>query len=270
MSLPLYHINNWDGLYENNRTRELKSLTWVPFPNSHDTDGYTALLSRKRGEALLGAFVVIVQVASKCDPRGTLLRGPNLPHTAASLARMTRFSEETLSECLEVCSDPEIGWIICENPNEINNPAGGCGDTASSCGDTAGGCLEGKGREGKEGNTLVVDPVAMILETWNGAGVFPKVKIVTPARKKAIRDRLKDEHWKIHWKEAIGRAANSTFLTGGGGQGWRMDFDWFLKADSLPKIIEGKYDDKEVKRAPIAPKSEYRIDPNIAHQHHAI
>lgn len=146
----IYRIANWSMLYENNRTRELKSLSWVPFPNSHDGDGYTALMSLKNAEALLGAFVVIVQVASKCDPRGTLLRGPAMPHTAASIARITRFSEKTVQQCLDACCGREIGWIICENTNETEETAVECGNPALSCENPAGGCLEQKGREGKE------------------------------------------------------------------------------------------------------------------------
>lgn len=152
MSLPVYRIANWSTLYENNRTRELKSLTWVPFPNSHDGDGYTALMSHKNAEALLGAFVVIVQVASKCGTRGTLLRGPAMPHTAASIARITRFSEKTIQQCLELCCGPEIGWIIMENANDSTETASTCDNPAGSCGNPAEGCLEGKGREGKGKN----------------------------------------------------------------------------------------------------------------------
>jgi uncharacterized phage protein (TIGR02220 family) len=162
---PTYRIANWAALYENNRTRELKSLTWVPFPNSHDGDGYTALMSQKNAEQLLGAFVVIVQVASKCDPRGTLLRGPAMPHTAASIARITRFSERTIQRCLDVCCDPEIGWILRENANENGENATIPQDAATSCDRAAPSCLEGKGMEGKEqkGN----EPAVMLLSFLN-------------------------------------------------------------------------------------------------------
>lgn len=83
-------IVDWDCHFENNRTRELKSLAWVPFPNCHDGDGYTELLDHQDGAAHYGAWCVIVQVASKCDPRGTLLRDGFRAHDSASLSRMTR------------------------------------------------------------------------------------------------------------------------------------------------------------------------------------
>src|SRR4051812_33074381 len=86
----LYKIHNWDKHYENNRTREMSVMRWVPFPNSHDTDGYTQMVDGPDGGRILGAFVACVQVASKCQPRGTLLRESRTPHDAESLARLTR------------------------------------------------------------------------------------------------------------------------------------------------------------------------------------
>ena len=35
----LYRIKNWDERYENNRSRRVKDLQWVPTPNHHDGDG---------------------------------------------------------------------------------------------------------------------------------------------------------------------------------------------------------------------------------------
>jgi uncharacterized phage protein (TIGR02220 family) len=169
--VKLYRIKDWAAHFENNRTKELKTLTWVPFSNKHDGDGYTALMIHKNGEALFGAFVAIVQVASKCDPRGTLLRGPAMPHSAASLARMTRFSERTIQQCLDVCSGLEIGWISCENTNENRNLACPRDIPACKCGGIASDCLEGKGREwkGKEGEEPTPPPFyseARIILHW--------------------------------------------------------------------------------------------------------
>lgn len=148
--MTTYRVANWSEIFENNRSKELKKLTWVPVPNSHDSHGYATLVSRKNGPALYGAWMVIVQVASRCEPRGTLLRGGKIPHTSASLALMTRFPEPLIKECLEACSDPEIGWIICENTNDSNIPACPRGIPACKCGGIAGECLEGKGKkEGK-------------------------------------------------------------------------------------------------------------------------
>lgn len=124
----MLRVRDWAKYFENNRTRELKSMTWVPFPNSHDGDGYTELLDHPNGAAHFGAWVSIVQVASKCDVRGTLLRDGARPHDARSLARMTRFPLAIMEEAiqrlvevvgwLEVASDPAPEYGVTATPQE--------------------------------------------------------------------------------------------------------------------------------------------------------
>ena len=166
----LYRIRDWGRLFENNRTRELKRLEWIAVPNKHDSDGFTDLMSREDGPALYGAWVLILEVASKCEIRGVLSRsrrnpapscgnvptdpapscgnvptdpapscgnvptdpapscGDGIPHTAATIARITRCPEKIIQRALNVCQ--ELGWIelITEDlPESRHNPAPSCG-----------------------------------------------------------------------------------------------------------------------------------------------
>jgi hypothetical protein len=102
-------VVDWNTRYENNRTRDLKFMAWVPVPNKMDGDGYTELVAHESGSAHLGAWLTIIQVASKCNPRGVLLRDNGEPHTAQSLARISRLPvsvyEATIPRLLE------IGWL---------------------------------------------------------------------------------------------------------------------------------------------------------------
>lgn len=102
-------VRNWDVLYENNRTREYKKLNWVPIPNKMDGDGYTELVDHANGAAHLGAWLAIVQVASRCDVRGVLMRDGGRPHDVASLARITRLPREVFDEVLPRLM--AIGWL---------------------------------------------------------------------------------------------------------------------------------------------------------------
>lgn len=104
-----YRIRDWDKHFECNRTRRLKRMFWVPFPNSHDSEGYTELLDHRQGAAHLGAWLACVQVASRCAPRGTLVRHDGRPLSVRSLSRMTRIPEEILTPALERLVS--IGWI---------------------------------------------------------------------------------------------------------------------------------------------------------------
>lgn len=111
-TLPTYRIKNWDKLFENNRTRSLKRMDWIPIPNKMDGDGYTDLLDHPNGAAHLGAWVAILQIASRCDMRGTLCRLTSAgitPHDFKSFARISRISASVFAEAIPRLQ--EIGWI---------------------------------------------------------------------------------------------------------------------------------------------------------------
>lgn len=139
--MKLYRIKNWSDYYENNRTRDLKRLAWVPLPNNHDSDGYTILVERKNGAALFGAWVALVQVASRCGLRGTLMRSTETPHNSASLERITRIPAEIFEEMLKI-TEFECKWVESEEVAEI--PQEGA---VTPLPHPAGGCLEGKERK---------------------------------------------------------------------------------------------------------------------------
>lgn len=44
--------------------------------------------------------------------------------------------------------------------------------------------------------------------------------------------------------EAIERIGKSSFLKGENDRGWTITFDWFIKPNNFPKLLEGNYDDK--------------------------
>ncbi len=144
--MDCYRIRDWDKHFENNRTRLLKHLDWVPMPNKQDGDGYTELVDHPDGPAHYGAWCAIVQVASKCHPRGTLLRDGSTPHTPQSLARKSRLPAGILQAAITRLLS--IGWI-----EVYDHPAPSCQNPAPSRQetDTEGKGREGKGTEGKDG-----------------------------------------------------------------------------------------------------------------------
>lgn len=108
--MKIYRIKDWDELYENNRTRGMKIMQWIPVPNMQDGDGYITLVERKNGAAYLGAWLAILQVASKCKVRGTLLRNGTEPHTPDTLSRIARISPEIIESALEILVN-ECKWL---------------------------------------------------------------------------------------------------------------------------------------------------------------
>ena len=116
---PCYRIKNWNQIYENNRTRELKKLQWIPIPVKLDGDGYTNIMSdengqpRKNGPAIFGTFISVLEVAASCDNialRGTLIRSSGEPHDYASLARITRIPIKNIEDMILFCT-VSLNWI---------------------------------------------------------------------------------------------------------------------------------------------------------------
>ena len=68
---------------------------------------------------------------------------------------------------------------------------------------------------------------------------------LTDKRKQAIKTRWRDPWWRDNWQAALERGCQSAFLTGQNDRGWKINFDFFLKPDSVTNIIEGKYDGQQ-------------------------
>jgi hypothetical protein len=91
-----------------------------------------------------------------------------------------------------------------------------------------------------------------IVEAWNEVDGLAAVRSLGATRKKALAARLKDPAWRADWREALERIPECAFLMGeseGADRDWKADFDWFLKPESVARILEGKYDDRTPKRA---------------------
>ena len=163
--MTTYRIVEWNTHFENNRTRELRYMEWVPIPIGMDGDGYTQLVAGQNGAANLGTWIAIVEVAARCDPRGTLLRRPvngvREPHTTATLSRISRIPEDDFKRVLPLLLT--IGWIET------------CDDTAEACGIPApcGGEVPTE-RNGTERNGITPPPAGK----WKAA--YSKIKKALP------------------------------------------------------------------------------------------
>jgi hypothetical protein len=165
-------IRNWDEHYENNRTRSLKHMEWVPIPNKLDDDGYVDLVDHPNEAAHLGCWLGIVEVTSKCRPRGLLIRDNGSPHTPDSLARLTRLPAEIFREVIPrlivirwLESIPQAGAVTAHDSAETTH------ESAESLRPSDYG-REGKGMEGRKGKkrTRQVRP--------NGRSLFPFILLI--------------------------------------------------------------------------------------------
>jgi len=113
MSEPrsLYSIRNWEKYFECAQSRKVTgALKWLPLPVRHDGESYRRLIAKPNGTALLGAWVLILQVAAKCPKRGVLANDSG-PLDADSLAIRTGGNAALFQEAFAVLSSDEIGWL---------------------------------------------------------------------------------------------------------------------------------------------------------------
>lgn len=90
-------------------------------------------------------------------------------------------------------------------------------------------------------------PSSPFLERWNATPGVQNARSMTPGRMKAFKVRCKSNGWPESVEEALERVAASDFCLGKNDRGWVADIDWFLRPDTLTKILEGKYDNSAAK-----------------------
>ncbi|MEX1028280.1 MAG: helix-turn-helix domain-containing protein [Candidatus Paceibacterota bacterium] len=83
----------------------------------------------------------------------------------------------------------------------------------------------------------------ILLSRWNAIDGVAKVLKPTDSRLRSYQARSGDDDWR-HLDEALAKITKSSFCHGQNDRGWRADIDWFLRPDTMTKILEGKYDDR--------------------------
>lgn len=92
--------------------------------------------------------------------------------------------------------------------------------------------------------------VERVVAEWNNLPEpIKKVRGLTTStdRYKMLTARIK-EYGVEAVIEAIHKVGKSDFLRQGSSQGWQIDFGWFVKPNNFPKVLEGKYDNKQVSK----------------------
>ena len=109
--MTVYSIKDWDTLFENNRSKTVKSLAWVPIPNRHDGENYSMIMLQPDAAEIFSAWILMVQVASKCSPRGSLIKGDGKPHTAMSLSVKCRAPASWFEKAISwLCANTD--WLV--------------------------------------------------------------------------------------------------------------------------------------------------------------
>lgn len=101
-----------------------------------------------------------------------------------------------------------------------------------------------KEKEGEGAIAPAFKPLPEEAEAWNSKASLRKVAVMSPGRSTALRARRTDAYFAANWRAALDRIAKSDFCAGKNDRGWRADFDFFLRPDTVAKVMEGKYDNR--------------------------
>ena len=147
MRQQAYRVKDWSALYENNRTREMKNMQWVPVPIKHDGEGYMEVMSHPNGLKIFACWILILETAAKSHPRGTLLRRDGTPLGPRSIATKTSCADiDAMTEAFAVLSSPQVGWLESFTVKPAVIPQ----ECAENPQEPARKGIEGKGSEGRE------------------------------------------------------------------------------------------------------------------------
>lgn len=85
-----------------------------------------------------------------------------------------------------------------------------------------------------------------IKSRWNEetGGALGKLMMVTGRRREMVRARIRETSVDDFFT-MIHNAASSSFLRGESQRGWVANFDWCIRPNNYPKVLEGRYNDHE-------------------------
>lgn len=224
------------------------------------------------GNNIVLIWVMLLTMAGRCNSGGMIFLTENIPYTPKMLADELDFEENTVRLALEALE--QLGMVVTDNgffsiagwsehqnidgmdrireQNRLrqakfkakqkylpNNVIDNVTVTQGNATD-----IEEEREEEIEIEREKIDYKG-IVNTFNSVCVsFPSVKVISDARKKAIKARLKN--YSIEdFGTLFEKAEASSFLKGKNSSNWSATFDWLIKDANMAKVLDGNYDDKK-------------------------
>ena len=127
MTVPIL-IANWEDNFEIAQSRRRGGrLSWVAMPTRHDSRGYRKLIRSKDGVQHFACWVALVQVAARCEVRGTLASDSGVALTTEDFEAMTDIPSELFDAAIPIlCA---IGWLLCPKSEHARSEVGACSET---------------------------------------------------------------------------------------------------------------------------------------------
>jgi len=114
--MNVYQVANWNGNFENNKSRGYDRCTFVCVPNKLDGMGLRWILKEPDGPAVYGMFhLILCRCSKQRKPRDGWLtengQPDGTPLTADDLAAMFGRPVAEVERAFDVLASPRIGWI---------------------------------------------------------------------------------------------------------------------------------------------------------------
>lgn len=217
------------------------------------------------GNNIVLIWVMLLTMAGRCNSNGLIFLTENIPYTPKMLADELDFEENTVRLALEALE--QLGMVVTDNGffsiagwEEHQNIEGMERIREQTRKRVAKHREKQKLLQGSvtvtQGNATDIEEreeeierekidYKGIVNTFNSVCVsFPSVKVISDARKKAIKARLKN--YSIEdFGTLFEKAEASSFLKGKNSSNWSATFDWLIKDANMAKVLDGNYDDKK-------------------------
>lgn len=220
------------------------------------------------GNNIVLIWVMLLTMAGRCNANGMIFLTENIPYTPKMLADELDFEENTVRLALDALEQLNMivtdsgffsiaGWEEYQNIEGMDKIREQTRKRVAKhrekqkllqCNVTVTGSNAADIEEDKEEEIEIerekIDYKG-IVNTFNSVCVsFPSVKVISDARKKAIKARLKN-YSVDDFRTLFEKAEASSFLKGKNSSNWSATFDWLIKDSNMAKVLDGNYDDKK-------------------------
>ena len=93
-----------------------------------------------------------------------------------------------------------------------------------------------------EGTVCRPEDVRRIVQAWNSLGLQQLSRVTAASRRGSMLRARILEYGVDDVLEAIEKIRQSAFLKGQNAKGWVITFEWFVRPNNFPKVLEGNYD----------------------------
>lgn len=94
------------------------------------------------------------------------------------------------------------------------------------------------------GSVCRTKDVRRITEAWNSLGLQQLTKMTSDSKRGGMLRARVNEYGVDKVLEAIEKVRNSDFLKGQNKSGFIITFEWFVRPNNFPKVLEGNYDNR--------------------------